>query len=86
MDSIKISIVMFSECYIYAKTMARKNGDKLNSNHELVTFGIINTIGGILGCYPIFGSFVRSKLMAVINTNNQYFSIIGSLLCILACK
>ena len=50
--------------------MARTNGDKLNSNHELITFGISNIIGSFLGCYPIFGSFVRSKLMAIINTNH----------------
>ena len=70
LDSIKISIVLFSECYIYSKMMARTNGDKLNSNHELLTFGITNIIGSFLGCYPIFGSFVRSKLMAIINTNH----------------
>ena len=69
-DSLKIAVVLFSECYLYAKSMARTNGDKLNSNHELTTYGLVNIVGGLLGCYPIYGSFVRSKLMAVINTNH----------------
>ena len=50
--------------------MARTNGDKLNSNYELATYGIVNIVGGLLGCYPIYGSFVRSKLLAFINTNH----------------
>ena len=50
--------------------MARTNGDNLNSDHELMTFGITNIVGSFFGCYPVYGSFVRSKLMAIINTNH----------------
>ena len=70
MDSLKVSIVLFSECYLYAKMMARTNGDKLKSDHELMAFGIVNIVGSFMGCYPVFGSFVRSKLMAIVNTNH----------------
>ena len=50
--------------------MARTNGDKLKSDHELMAFGIVNIVGSFMGCYSVFGSFVRSKLMAIVNTNH----------------
>lgn len=84
-DSAKIAIVMFSESYLFAKKMSHSNGDQLNANHELMTYGITNLISSFLGCYPVYGSFVRSKLLAVVGTNSQYFSIIGSTFCLLAC-
>ena len=84
-DSAKIAIVMFSESFLFAKKMARTNGDQLNANHELMTYGITNIISSFLGCYPIYGSFVRSKLLSIVGTNSQFFSFIGSFFCLFAC-
>ncbi len=65
-----MAIVMFSETYIFAKNMARQNNDPLNSNHELLTYGIVNLISSLLGGYPVFGSFVRGKLLQIVGTDS----------------
>jgi MFS superfamily sulfate permease-like transporter len=39
----------------------------------MFTFGIVNITGSLLGCYPSFGSFVRSRYAIAAKTNSQYF-------------
>ena len=64
---------MYSESYIYSKEMSNGMNLDLDSNNEMVSLGIVNMIASCLGCYPVFGSFVRNKLTKLIGANSQYF-------------
>jgi hypothetical protein len=36
----------------------------------MFTFGIVNILGSLLGCYPSFGSFVRNRFAIAAKTNS----------------
>ena len=58
-----IFLVGFVESIAVGKEYANKHQYRLSANRELVAFGMSNITGGIMGCFPTFGSMSRSKIM-----------------------
>lgn len=60
MGALAIAAIGLVEAMSIARTIASKNGQRLNNNQEFVGQGLANIATGFLGGYPVSGSFTRS--------------------------
>lgn len=59
-----IALVGFIETYSIAQSLAKKSGEKIDANKELVGQGGANLFSGLFGGFPVSGSFSSSALHA----------------------
>lgn len=65
---LAVAFLGFTQSIALAKTMVQRNPDyKIDSNQELYSLGLANTIGSIFQAYPVAGSFSRT----VVNDENK---------------
>ena len=58
--AIVVAMVAFMESLAAAKAVARRHGDEIAPNRELVALGLSNVTAGFFGAYPVTGGFARS--------------------------
>uniref|UniRef100_A0A8C6SAE5 Solute carrier family 26 member 6 n=1 Tax=Neogobius melanostomus TaxID=47308 RepID=A0A8C6SAE5_9GOBI len=61
-DAFAISVVGYGLAISLGRIFALKYGYKVDSNQELIAFGLSNTIGGIFQCFAISCSMSRSMV------------------------
>ncbi|MCR5726815.1 MAG: hypothetical protein K6G24_05060 [Lachnospiraceae bacterium] len=57
---------------------ARKYHEKLDSNQELLAYGVMNLAGASVGCCPINGSVSRSGISDSMGCHSQVMSVSAS--------
>ena len=60
--AVAVAALGLVEAVASAQTLARRSGDRLNSNQEFFGQGLANIASGLLSGYACSGSFTRSAL------------------------
>ncbi len=60
--SMAVAALGLIEAVAASQTLARRSGDRLDSNQEFFGQGLANIAAGLLSGYPVSGSFTRSAL------------------------
>ncbi|KAJ3090601.1 Solute carrier 26 [Quaeritorhiza haematococci] len=63
-SALLITLCGFIESQSVTKNFGLKNNYFPSGDQELMAFGFTNVIGSILGCYVVFGSLPRSRILA----------------------
>ncbi|KAJ3090602.1 Solute carrier 26 [Quaeritorhiza haematococci] len=63
-SALLIALCGFIESQSVTKNFGLKNNYFPSGDQELMAFGFTNVIGSILGCYVVFGSLPRSRILA----------------------
>lgn len=71
-----IALVCFMESFSIGNTIASKSRDKIEPNQELVGLGVANFSAGLVGGFPVAGSFART----IVNFSAGAVSPIASLI------
>uniref|UniRef100_A0A8C6SE93 Solute carrier family 26 member 6 n=1 Tax=Neogobius melanostomus TaxID=47308 RepID=A0A8C6SE93_9GOBI len=89
-DAFAISVVGYGLAISLGRIFALKYGYKVDSNQELIAFGLSNTIGGIFQCFAISCSMSRSMVQVSTGgrTQVQYaaystFTVLSVKICVL---
>lgn len=61
-QALLIALVGFVETYSIAQSIAKKTGERIHADRELVGQGMANVSAGLLGGFPVSGSFSGSAL------------------------
>lgn len=60
--AVAVAALSVVEAISIAREVARQSGDRVNVNQELVGQGMANLAAGVLGGYPVSGSFTRTAV------------------------
>ncbi|KAN0034655.1 hypothetical protein ACTFIV_001187 [Dictyostelium citrinum] len=80
-----IVIVGFVEATAVSKGLATKHNYQINSNRELVAFGVANILGSIFGSYPVFSSIPRTSIQDMAGSRTCLSGFITSCLLLITC-
>ncbi|XP_007557755.1 solute carrier family 26 member 6-like [Poecilia formosa] len=83
-DAFAVAIVGYAINISLGKTFAIKHGYKVNSNQELVSLGLCNTIGGFFRCYAVTSSMSRSLVQESTGGKTQVAGMISSVIVLIA--
>lgn len=75
-----IALVSFAESIAIGKSIAGRTRETLHSDRELVASGAANLAAGILGGFPVAGSFTRSFLMFTARGRTPASGLVAALL------
>jgi sulfate permease, SulP family len=75
-----IALVSFAESIAIGKSIAGRTRETLHSDRELVASGAANFAAGILGGFPVAGSFTRSFLMFTARGRTPASGLVAALL------
>ncbi|MCR5203836.1 MAG: SulP family inorganic anion transporter [Lachnospiraceae bacterium] len=77
--SLGIAGVIMAQTLLASGNYARKYHEKLNSNQELLAYGVMNLAGASVGCCPINGSVSRSGISDSMGCHSQVMSVSASI-------
>uniref|UniRef100_A0A3B3Y9W0 STAS domain-containing protein n=1 Tax=Poecilia mexicana TaxID=48701 RepID=A0A3B3Y9W0_9TELE len=83
-DAFAVAIVGYAINISLGKTFAIKHGYKVDSNQELVSLGLCNTIGGLFRCYAVTSSMSRSLVQESTGGKTQVAGMISSVIVLIA--
>ncbi|CAH8592008.1 unnamed protein product [Schistosoma turkestanicum] len=81
-DAILIGFVNTFLSVSLVKLFALKYRNKINFNHEILSFGLINTLTSFFSCFVQSGSLSRSMVLAEAKTRTPFSGIFSSILII----
>jgi sulfate permease, SulP family len=73
-----IALVGFVETYSISQYIAKKKGEKIDANKELVGQGGANLAAGLFGGFPVSGSFSASALNANSGAQSRISALVAS--------
>ena len=76
--SLTIAVVIMAETLLASGSMAEKNGYKLDSDREVLTYSLGNLAAALTGCCPVNGSVSRSSMGAQYGGRSQVMSLTAS--------
>lgn len=76
--SLTIAVVIMAETLLASGNLASKNGDKLDSNREILVYSMGNFAASMVGCCPVNGSVSRSAMGEQYGGKSQVMSIAAS--------
>ncbi|KAJ3337163.1 Solute carrier 26 [Gonapodya sp. JEL0774] len=76
---IIITLIGFIESISSARGFALKNDYEVAETQELIALGSANILGSFLGCYPVWGSLPRSRILATSGGKTTLATIIAAL-------
>ena len=79
METLGIAAVIMAQTLLASGNYARKYGDELKTNRELLAYGAMNLGSAIVGGCPINGSVSRSGIADSLGVRSQVTSISASL-------
>ncbi|KAJ3012141.1 UNVERIFIED_CONTAM: Solute carrier 26 [Siphonaria sp. JEL0065] len=62
-SAITVLLVGYIECMTVTRNFGLRNGYVPSGNRELFSLGFTNLVGSFLGCYPVFASLPRSRIL-----------------------
>jgi SulP family sulfate permease len=74
--AIAISLVGFMESISVAKAFAKRSGDDVDADQELVGLGAANLVGSVFGAYPVTGGFSRTAVNAQAGARSGVASLV----------
>ncbi|XP_043960053.1 solute carrier family 26 member 6 isoform X2 [Gambusia affinis] len=83
-DAFAVTFVGYAINISLGKTFALKHGYKVDSNQELVSLGLCNTIGGFFGCYAVSSSLSRSLVQESTGGKTQIAGMVSSVIVLIA--
>ncbi|XP_008412083.1 solute carrier family 26 member 6-like [Poecilia reticulata] len=83
-DAFAVAIVGYAIDISLGKTFGLKHGYKVDSNQELVSLGLCNTIGGFFRCYAVTASLSRSLVQESTGGKTQVAGMISSVIVLIA--
>ncbi|XP_054902073.1 solute carrier family 26 member 6-like [Poeciliopsis prolifica] len=83
-DAFAVAIVGFAISISLGKTFALKHGYKVDSNQELVSLGLCNTVGGMFRCYVVTSSLSRSLVQESTGGRTQIAGMVSSVIVLIA--
>lgn len=83
METLGIAAVIMAQTLLASGNYARKYGDTLENNRELLAYGAMNLGGAFVGSCPINGSVSRSGIADSLGVRSQLTSVTASLTMIL---
>ncbi|MEM1107349.1 MAG: SulP family inorganic anion transporter [Planctomycetota bacterium] len=75
--ALAIALVGMIEAYGIGKTLAAKNGQRIEANQEFLCQGVTNLVGAFFRCIPSTGSFSRSALNHAAGAKTQFAGLMG---------
>jgi sulfate permease, SulP family len=75
-----IALVSFAESIAIGKSIAGRTRETLHSDQELIASGTANVAAGIVGGFPVAGSFTRSFLMFTARGRTPASGLVAALL------
>jgi len=79
-DAIGAAIVAFAISVSMAKLFGKKNAYEVDSNQELVAYGICNVVSSFFGCFISSASLSRSLVQENVGGRTQLAGVISSIL------
>ena len=77
--SLSIAVVIMAESLLASKANALKDGYKLNSNREILSYSVSNFASALTGCCPVNGSVSRTGIVRQFGSKSQWLSIFACL-------
>ena len=74
--ALTVALVAFLEAIAVAKTYAIENGDRLDTNRELIALGAANVLGAVSQAYPVTGGFSRTAVNAQAGAKTKLAGVI----------
>ncbi len=81
--SLTIAIVIMAETLLAENNFAMKNNYKINDNNEVLTFGVCNIAGAMIGVCPLNGSVSRTSMNEQFSGKSQLTSIVAAAVMVL---
>lgn len=78
--ALTLAFVGFSETVSIGKTLADKQGQRIDANQELIGIGLANISASVTQGFPVAGGFARSLVNAKSGAKTQMASIISATL------
>jgi len=75
-----IALISFAESISIGKSIAGRSRETLDANRELFASGAANVASGVLGGFPVAGSFTRSFLMFTSRASTAASGLVAALL------
>eukprot|EP00919_Chromeraceae_sp_WS-2016_P061338 GHVR01145435.1.p1 GENE.GHVR01145435.1~~GHVR01145435.1.p1 ORF type:complete len:677 (+),score=80.12 GHVR01145435.1:440-2470(+) len=84
MAAATIALVGYVECIAIGKAFGSNREERISSNQELISLGVVNTLGGMLQCPPASAGFGRTAVHVSAGAQTPLASLISSFV-ILVC-
>jgi SulP family sulfate permease len=81
--ALTLSLIQFMSIASLAKTYARKDGNNVDPNRELVAVGTANLLGGFFQSPPVSASFSRSAIAREEGSQTTFFNVFTAVLMLL---
>lgn len=78
--ALAIAFVGFMESVAVARSLAAKDGERIDADRELVGLGLANLAAGVLAAFPVTGGFSRSAVNHQAGARSGLASIVTALL------
>lgn len=83
-SALAISFIVLMESYTIGKTIAVKDGYKININKEMKSLGLANVMGSFFSSMPVSGAFSRTAVNFDVGAKSKLSGLVTSLLVILS--
>ncbi len=77
-SSLSIAVVIMAESLLASKGNAMKDGYKLNTNREILSYAVGNLASAVTGCCPVNGSVSRTGIVRQFGAKSQWLSIFAA--------
>ena len=77
--AIAVAFVGFMEAFAVAKRISARQSYEVDADQELRTLGVANFSAGVLGGYPVAGSFSRTAVNALSGGKTQLSSLVTAI-------
>jgi SulP family sulfate permease len=83
-QSFLLAIIGFVETYSIAKSISEKSGEHIDANKELIGQGVANITSGLVGGFPVSGSFSASALNRAARAYSRLSAVFVSFIILLS--
>lgn len=74
-DTLAIALVIAAETLVSAKEFARRHGERVDGNRELLAFAAGNLAAGLFGSSPAIGSLSRTNRANKLGVSSQWMGV-----------
>lgn len=76
-DALGIALLTFSDTILNARSFAARSGDHVNTNQELISLGVANSLAGMSQGFPVSASGARTAVNEAAGGKSQLTGIIA---------
>jgi sulfate permease, SulP family len=77
-----LAVISFTEAMSSCRVLARRKSERWDENQELIGQGLAKIVSGLVGAFPVSGSFSRSALNLYVGAVSAWSSIVAAV-CVL---